>query len=537
MKKILVLILMILVFGVSACKSEDPKEVINQSDVDYVNSLIELIPEEVTENDRTLIENTRIAYDQLNEEEKKLITDYERLTFAESVIAAIDEEKRRLEEEEQAIKDLLVEYEETLDELIPDEVTDNISLPLEYVTEKGRIVLTWRTSDVFTFSNLGVVIPGRKDINVDVTTEMIFIPNDSSLPRNIKHTFIQSVKVKAIDFDPLPSRNLTFAYAYGGTSFSEEAIATIDVINHAFSTIVNGEVAVGGSGREQLLELRKRGVRVSLCIGGYDEGAIPFSSAAATTQGRIKLAQSIVKAIEKYHFDGVDIDWEYPGFQAAPGIGEEEDKENYTLFIEELRRQVKFANKDYLVTAALPGGPFTSSRYNIGDLNNHLDYYLLMTYDLHGSNVTSHHTALYKSPFTINGCSVDETINNYVNKGASRNKLVVGAAFYGRSFNLNYQGNPVALGSATYRSSVDYKNIVNNFLSKVNSGEVVRYWDDTAKAPYLYNQTTNTFITYDDPESIRYKIEYIKSQGLAGIMFWEFSQDNGDLIRTIYQYM
>ena len=53
----------------------------------------------------------------------------------------------------------------------------------------------------------------------------------------------------------------------------------------------------------------------------------------------------------------------------------------------------------------------------------------------------------------------------------------------------------------------------------------VRYWDDTAKVPYLYNATENKFISYDDPESVDLKVKYALSKQMGGVMIWELSQD------------
>ena len=53
--------------------------------------------------------------------------------------------------------------------------------------------------------------------------------------------------------------------------------------------------------------------------------------------------------------------------------------------------------------------------------------------------------------------------------------------------------------------------------------DLPRYWDDTAKAPYLWNPAENTFISYEYAESIKLKIEYLKNLELAGVMFWEYS--------------
>jgi chitinase len=64
----------------------------------------------------------------------------------------------------------------------------------------------------------------------------------------------------------------------------------------------------------------------------------------------------------------------------------------------------------------------------------------------------------------------------------------------------------------------------------------VRMWDSRAQAPYLWNKDTRTFISYDDPESLRLKGAYIRDKGLGGAMFWEYYADHtGVLLDTLYR--
>jgi hypothetical protein len=64
----------------------------------------------------------------------------------------------------------------------------------------------------------------------------------------------------------------------------------------------------------------------------------------------------------------------------------------------------------------------------------------------------------------------------------------------------------------------------------------VSYWNEEAKVPWIYNPNTQKMISYDNPESIEIKVNYIKSMGLGGTMFWEFSGDKyGVLLNTVYQ--
>ncbi len=57
----------------------------------------------------------------------------------------------------------------------------------------------------------------------------------------------------------------------------------------------------------------------------------------------------------------------------------------------------------------------------------------------------------------------------------------------------------------------------------INTNGFKRFWDDEAKAPYLFDGST--FISYDDEESISHKCHYVQREGLGGIMFWEYKCD------------
>ena len=67
----------------------------------------------------------------------------------------------------------------------------------------------------------------------------------------------------------------------------------------------------------------------------------------------------------------------------------------------------------------------------------------------------------------------------------------------------------------------------------INKNGCQRYWDDEAKAPYLFDGST--FISYDDEMSLHEKCVYIKHTGIAGIMYWEHGFDlSGTLLQTLF---
>lgn len=62
----------------------------------------------------------------------------------------------------------------------------------------------------------------------------------------------------------------------------------------------------------------------------------------------------------------------------------------------------------------------------------------------------------------------------------------------------------------------------------------IRYWDTPSQTPWLFNPTTSIFISYDDVESFKIKVDYALQKGLRGTMIWALDQDiNGELIDVL----
>ena len=55
---------------------------------------------------------------------------------------------------------------------------------------------------------------------------------------------------------------------------------------------------------------------------------------------------------------------------------------------------------------------------------------------------------------------------------------------------------------------------------------MTRFWDDVAKVPWLYDKENQLMITYDDSESLQWKLNYARTNKLGGLMIWELSQDD-----------
>jgi chitinase len=129
---------------------------------------------------------------------------------------------------------------------------------------------------------------------------------------------------------------------------------------------------------------------------------------------------------------------------------------------------------------------------------------------------------------------VDSAVRDFIAAGVPPAKVVVGVPFYGRAW-ADIKGEGTGLyqpGSRpTERIETKYGPMSTTLIDR---NGFVRIWDSQAQAPYLWNKDTRTFISYEDPESLRLKGAYIRDKGLGGAMFWEYYGDRtGVLLDTL----
>lgn len=268
-------------------------------------------------------------------------------------------------------------------------------------------------------------------------------------------------------------------------------------------------------------------LRFVLSVGGWGAGG--FSTMAMTAGGRSAFAESVRRAMDEYRLDGVDIDWEYPCSGLAKIDHDPRDKENFTLLLEALRE----AAGNRIVSIAAGGGDYFVRDTQMDRVAEICDYVQLMTYDLRSGFCAQagHHTGLYPAAGDEEKICAASTVAMFVNAGVPREKTVIGAAFYGRRWDGVPDVNHGMLQQAQTAggSGGGYAKLAREYIDK---NGWTRYWDDDAKAPYLFNGSS--LISYDDPDSLRHKCAYLKAEGLAGIMYWEHtSDDTHTLLRAI----
>ncbi len=352
--------------------------------------------------------------------------------------------------------------------------------------------------------------------------------------------------VSAISFKAKRPVVIGYVTGYSGLIDPETIEAKkLTHINYAFVNVKNNQAFLDNEKRDtenfkrlNSLKLKNPSLQLLISIGGWSWSE-NFSNAVLTDSLRKNFAISAVNIIRKHELDGVDIDWEYPGMAGEPGnVYRKEDKENFTLMFQALRKELDVLEKEtgkkkWLTTAT---GGFASFLNNtdMGKAQEYLDYINLMTYDYYPWKLASHHTNLFTSRSNPSDNSADKAVQAYINAGVPASKIVMGLAFYGKNLKLT-ENSGIGLGD-TIASMANHFGKGFTFLkdSLINKKGFVAFKDDEAKAPYLFNLDTKVFITYDDEWSVANKCDYVLKNKLGGVMFWEYNSDKkGYLLEQI----
>ncbi|SDO63795.1 chitinase [Streptomyces sp. cf386] len=331
-------------------------------------------------------------------------------------------------------------------------------------------------------------------------------------------------------------------------------------INYAFGNVVDGKCAIGDTWADtdkpftaaesvdgvadtadqplsgnfnQLRKLKKLhpNLKVVWSIGGWSWSG-GFGEAAKNPAA---FAQSCYDMVENPKwadvFDGIDIDWEYPG---ACGLTcDTSGREAFPELMKALR--AKFGKRN-LVTAAITADASDGGRIdaaNYAGAARYVDWYNPMTYDYFGAwaaaGPTAPHSPLRSYPgIPQEGYNTAATIAKLKGLGIPSSKLLLGIGFYGRGWTGVTQAAPG--GTATGPAKGTYEDGFEDYKVLKQTCPATGTVGGTA-----YAKCGNDWWSYDTPATIRTKMQYKDRQGLGGTFFWELSGDtaNGELIKSI----
>lgn len=267
--------------------------------------------------------------------------------------------------------------------------------------------------------------------------------------------------------------------------------------------------------------------KIIVSIGGWNAGSEVFSQVVGDNNKRAIFITSISDFLNKFTLDGIDIDWEYPANRG----GVPADKDNIVIFLRELR--ARLGNNKIISAAVGADLSLIGTAYDVKGMNQYLDFINLMTYDYHSGEEKrlGHNSPLMASQFDtdkfLNG---DATVTAWLNAGATSSKILLGLAFYGRSFQLanndktNIGDSAVGPGSPGPYSATQGYNTFLEICQSQETGEWTTYYDNDQHVPRAYNG--NQWIGYDNQQSVHYKSQYSKNRNLGGVMMWSVDMDD-----------
>nr|CAD7394104.1 unnamed protein product [Timema cristinae] len=300
-------------------------------------------------------------------------------------------------------------------------------------------------------------------------------------------------------------------------------------------------------------------LKILISIGGWVEGTRKFSQMAGSAYNRREFIRSVLQFLDMYDFDGLDLDWEYPGAEDLGG--RRTDKEHFSLLVEELSEV--FAPRGWLLSASVSPSRFRlEDGYDVPRLNKHLDFINIMTFDLHAErdSAADHHSPLVQRKHDVGlnvfynvvstflrllvdrlyqgypsfhaqliVCVKDYAVRYWMKKGASREKIIVGIPFYGRSFSLvnasmSWPSAPVKGFGLEGKYTQEQ-----GFLAYFEVLELLEdnHWrkeTDDVGSPYIVKG--DQWIGYDNTDSIATKMSYIRKNMLGGAMIWAIDLDD-----------
>ncbi|KAJ5745883.1 glycoside hydrolase [Penicillium odoratum] len=301
---------------------------------------------------------------------------------------------------------------------------------------------------------------------------------------------------------------------------------------------------------EQFLALED--VKRIVSFGGWDFSTdvdtYMIFREGVTSDNRETFAQNVADFISTNDIDGVDFDWEYPGQPDIEGIpaGSDDDGTNYLAFLKELRSLV---GDNITISIAIPASFWYLQGFPVSDLNDVVDFFIYMTYDLHGQWG-------YGNDSSDDGCTDGNCLRSHVNLtetgyalamatkgGAQSLKLMVGVSSYGRSFEMSTAGctgpdctytgpdSGATPGRCTQTAGYISNAEIDEIISTNPSVEIL-FDDDSDSDIIVYNDTQ--WVGYMTTTTKSTRTTYYQGLNMGGTTEWaidleEFIEDPDDI--------
>ncbi|KAF1812796.1 glycoside hydrolase [Eremomyces bilateralis CBS 781.70] len=285
-------------------------------------------------------------------------------------------------------------------------------------------------------------------------------------------------------------------------------------------------------------------LKVWIAIGGWamnDPGPTrtTFSDLAKSESAQDAFFESLIKFMLENGFDGVDIDWEYPGAEDRGGIPE--DFDNFVTFMRNLRNRLNGSGNAFGLSITLPASYWYLKGFNIIELDPILDWFNIMTYDIHG---TWDSTVKSIGPYAFahtNLTEINQGLELLWRNNINPERVVLGLGFYGRStYPCFTMKDPSCMHAGCEFSDGAKGGACTGTPGVLSAHEIVQIIDDGATVTFdkeaaakIVTWDSDQWVSWDDAETLELKLNYANRRCLGGTMVWAIDLDDGTLIDAL----
>ncbi|EUC49054.1 glycoside hydrolase family 18 protein [Bipolaris oryzae ATCC 44560] len=332
------------------------------------------------------------------------------------------------------------------------------------------------------------------------------------------------------------------------TQASDLPLDALTHVNYAFAyidpssfeiTTMDAQTPVSTFEDVVALKDLKPDLKVFVSIGGWtfsdnDTATQPvFGNIARTSDNRQKFANNLLKFMTGYGFDGVDLDWEYPG--APDRGGKEDDTKNYVELLKTLKSTFRNSGQNLGLTFTAPSSFWYLRWFDLPGMMKHADWVNLMSYDLHGVWDSSNPIGAIVQAHT-NLTEIQLAAELFWRVKIPPSQVALGFGFYGRAFTLSdpsctKPGCPFSggakKGACTATSGYLAHYEIQDILNKNKKRDLTVVHDEKAAVKYLH-WDNNQWISFDDADTFKQKKEWANSVGFSGSLIWASDLDDYD---------
>ena len=329
-------------------------------------------------------------------------------------------------------------------------------------------------------------------------------------------------------------------------------------LNYTFAHIVDNKITLPERDRKYLAKFiafkeKSPDLKILISIGGWTGDTREFFMMAEKPESREIFINSVLEFIEQTKIDGIDLDWEFPGYDWVGTGGalslnpnRPQDQTNFTALLTEMRvaftkkaSEINIKKQYWLTITTSPLAEITHA-IDLRSIAKQIDFVNIMAYDFYMSWLplpiyfTGHQSNLFDTSRNPRTISADLAVRYHIEAGVPAGKIVLGIplGFY------NYWSGVNPKNKGLYQFATNTPRLsVAEIKGMIANGTLKEYWDNRAKVPYYWDANSHTFASGDNEKSIRLKCKYIKKHQLGGAMFWYYQKDQEKLLDALVSGM